>query len=613
MIDFTIGDKGVEEKSTSEKHPASESEYDKERNNSTRNALRSDPGLSNFTPFILFSIALVLYIFLATLGIDNKYVDFGDGNYLYLSWRLSEGDVLYKDLHSPQPPMLLFLGSLLMSIGGGGADVVRLWQVFQHVLTACCIWGIAWRIFKRPAISSLAGIIFLFLPEGVWWAAGYQSEPLLILLQCLNLSLFLTAVKRDKPSIALHGSALVMVLCCFTNMTALPYALLQWVFVWLRFRRFFIHYSITFLSLGFLFLFTMMVYSGGQYIEHVFFRQIGTYATGSFAQVIQSLTEKLYIEGGDIIYWEGGFVLASLIGILMFSNEDNEKNARDYLIWWGIFSIGSIIFVTKGGTVEYIFTLGEPAVAVFSAYFFMNLYWAAELSIEPRTAFSSVRRFGQVTLIICLLLPVLCMKQLSLLYMTFTGNPYSRLYQTGVFEVSSNDMNRMSHYIERVCPEDKTLIAPPYYAFLTKRKLAENSSSLLILYATYFNEWERFRQNENAAIDLPSIHELPNWWDIYPPKGGESKLYYNTQAVYDLAALFQTNPGLRKTYPAISLFLNLRERIMNKQVGLIVCNAHHKFFQVPPLQQAIRDFCKIDLSAPQIDNREEITMIFQPK
>jgi len=564
---------------------------------------------------LLFTAGLTLYIFLAILSINNKYVDFGDGNYLYISWRLTEGDLLYKDLPSPQPPLLLFLGAFWLNILDGDPTLVRLWQVLQHALTACCIWGIAAWLFKRPIFSAWAACIYLFLPEGVWWAAGYQSEPLLILLLCFNMLLFIKAVQEEKPTIGLYASGFIAALCCYTNMTALPYILLQWFFVGFRFRRFFTRYSMSLVIPGIIIFIIMWFYSQGLYIEHVFFRQVGTYPNESIFQTLKYFIFKLYTEGGDIVFFEGGFLFAAFAGLLLYTSEDSKDPVIEYVLWWAVFSIGSIIFVTKGGTVEYIFTLGEPAVALFSAYFLLTLFAASGISFRLRS-FRNPMKLGKCTMIVCLLLPVLMIKPLSLLYRTFS-NKAINLSEFGyreqsVFEVSGDEMDKAALYIQSFCPPTKTMIAPPYYAFLGKRKLAENSSSLFILGHAYYTEWERLAKSRDLNFDLPDRNEV-EMFDKEKKDYNKEGTYYNTQSIYDLDALFKLEPQLREEYPAITLFLDLRDQIRNREVGLILQNMQHFFFYVPPLHQAIRDFCKPMKPEQQLklNNREEVIVAYR--
>ncbi len=620
MVDYVVGEQGTHEVP---KEMKKQEEHQKESRYSLGRV-----------PLLLFILAVLIYLFLFIQSIDGKYVDFGDGNYLYISWRVAEGEILYKDLPSPQPPLLLFWGGLLLWLSGGDPVLIRLWQAVQHVLIACCVVGITNRIFIHSGIAALAGIIYLFLPEGVWWSAGYQSEPLLILLLSFNMLLFLTAIQRRSPSPALNAAALFSVLSCFTNMTALPYVALQWFFVWLRFRGFFIRYTLVMLSAGIAFFLFMMVYSHGQYIEHVFFRQVGTYPTSSFKEMFSYFLNKLNVEGGDILFWEGGFVFSAIAGILLFSGEERKVTGKDYIIWWAIFSLGSIIFVTKGGTVEYIFTLGEPAVAVFSAFFLTTLFMASDFPSKVSDIFRNTLQFGKFTLVLCLLLPALLMKPVILLYQSFTSSKIA-------FELSAQEMDKLVNFIQYKTPPQKLIIAPPAYAFESKRKLAESASSLFILGHAYFHEWKALKKERNLTLDLPDLQdafpqnailpkklyqtmsELDRLFDLEPEfrqeypalfnyyQARQESLTYSTQAVYELDQLFEEEPELREKYPVINLFLNLRRDILNKDVRLVLVNKRHFFFYIPPLHQAIRDYCTLVENQPEVRPREEILVFYE--
>lgn len=557
---------------------------------------------SSVWPIVFFTTATLLYLLLAIASINEKYVDFGDGNYLYISWRVMNGELLYQDLPSPQPPLLLFLGSVLMGLGGGEDIFIRLWQVIQHALTACCVVAIGHRIFTQNAVSYLAGAIFLFLPEGVWWSAGFQSEPLLILLQSLNLLLFLTAVREKEAGKILYASAIVSALCCYINMTSLPYVVLQWIFVFLHFRRLLKEYAIAFLTPAVLMLTFMLWYSGGQYIEHVFFRQVGTYPTESTNAMVTYFISKLVTEGGDILTWEGGFVFASLAGILLFAGDESTRNfrAKPYLIWWAIFSLGSIIFVTKGGTVEYIFTLGEPAVALFASFFICTFFLATGVPQPFGTGAQRVNQAGKWVLLICLVVPALLMKPIQLNYYSFTNSPR-------VFELSDAEMDQVRSMIQSKVREDQEILAPPYFAYHAKRKLVGNMSSLFILLHAYYSEWEQLIQKR----DLPFADQLPTRKTSV--MGTLLQPNYSPDAVLKLNALFSREPKLAEQYPAIALFLDVREKILEGKVPLIIANTNHPFFHVPPLDDAMRKGMVRSNQQLKLSNREENLIIFESK
>lgn len=559
-----------------------------------------EPG--SIGPLAFFIGATLVYLMFAIGSINEKYVDFGDGNYLYISWRVMLGELLYSDLPSPQPPLLLFLGSILMGLGGGEDIFIRLWQVIQHALTACCIVAIGHRIFAQNIIAYLAGAIYLFLPEGVWWSAGYQSEPLLILLQSLNLLLFLTAAREKQAGKILYASAVISALCCYVNMTALPYVLLQWFFVWLHFRPMLKGYALSFLTPAILMLTFMLWYSNGQYIDHVFFRQVGTYPTESMQGTFSYFISKLVTDGGDILHWEGGFVFASMAGILLFAGDESTKTfrAKPYIIWWAIFSLGSIIFVTKGGTVEYIFTIGEPAVALFASFFICTFFMATSVPAPFGSGFQPPIQLGKWVLLICLVVPALVMKPLLLNYYTFSNSPV-------VFELSHDEMLDIQRVIQSKADEDDEILAPPYFAYHAKRKLAGNMSSLFILLHAYYTEWEQLIKDR----DLPFANELPTRSDTII--SSPLRPNYEPSAILQLAALFGREPKLAETYPAIALFLDVRDKILSGKVPVIVANTNHPFFHVPPLDDAIRKGMMRSQSQLNLANREENLIIYESR
>src|SRR4030065_752719 len=63
------------------------------------------------------SFVILLYFSLMLGFISPAYLDFGDGNYLYISWRITHGVTIYQDILSPQPPLHLFLGTILLKLG----------------------------------------------------------------------------------------------------------------------------------------------------------------------------------------------------------------------------------------------------------------------------------------------------------------------------------------------------------------------------------------------------------------------------------------------------------------------------------------------------------------
>lgn len=594
MIDVIVGENGI-----TQSPPEVESKAQKPKKGSRT---------KSYAPHLFLIFAALLYMFLAIRSIDNKYVDYGDGNYLYVSWRVSLGEVLYQDVPSPQPPIHLFFGALLLYLTNGDPILIRLWQVIEHVLIGCCVAGISFRIFSNAAMASLAGAIYLFMPEGVWWAAGYQSEGLLILFQSISVFFLLNALSKKSSGASpdLYISAFFSAMSCYVNMTALPYMALQWFFMWWSFRKCFKHYSLGFIIPAVLMFIWMQIYSHGQYIEHVFNRQVGTFPTESFSGMMQYFLGKLYNEGGDILFYEGGFVLTAIAGLFLYSSDEDLPFAKDYLFWWAIFSLGSIIFVTKGGTVEYIFTIGEPAVAVFSAFFLITLMAVADIPFSVSSIFANALQFGKITLLLCVFLPALLMKPCGLLYHTFTKTTGPR----GVFELDSATMDKIANYVDFSCPENKLVHAPPIYAFQAKRKIADNSVCLFIFGIAYLNEWKTFEKEEKAGIPMPDLNKTPLKNDT---KWLFDQDYYDPKSVFELDRLFQTKPELQKKYPVINTLLDVRRKMKDREVPIVIANVAHTFYNIPIINQAIRENYRLLDPKIEMNPREEVLRFYKVK
>ncbi|MBN1477556.1 hypothetical protein JXA47_12445, partial [Candidatus Sumerlaeota bacterium] len=95
--------------------------------------------------------AVLVLMGLVALGVgiatlSPAYIDFGDGNYLYIAWRMSQGAQLYSDILSPQPPLHLHIGAALVWLGeriGSAVITVRFALVLIHILTGWLIYRLA--------------------------------------------------------------------------------------------------------------------------------------------------------------------------------------------------------------------------------------------------------------------------------------------------------------------------------------------------------------------------------------------------------------------------------------------------------------------------------------
>jgi len=422
---------------------------------------------------LLLVVLIISYIVLMVFHIDYSYVDFGDGNYLYISSRIVDGLRLYRDIVPPQPPCHLFLGALLIKIGrafGNPLFTIRIFSILLHSFTAFFIFLVSVRIIKNYLIAFFSSLIYLFLPEGFWWSIGYQSEGLVIILLLLAFYFLISGTKTN-----LFISSIFSVFACFTNMTAVPYVGFNALFLIVRKRRICLFYIIPLVILGTIFLFIMHIYSGGNYLNAVFFNQLQTYSENIFREGIARIVN----EGKDVFTWEGAFIILALLGILSFIRHSVCPFA-EYVGWYSLLSILSIIYVTKGGTVDYIFTLGEPYVAIFSALFLYNTFkkYVIEKPVDDRNLIA--KRFLSLCIFILILvvssfIGFFFIKNL-LLYRDYLENPEQK-----VLYIKEN-------FIDKYSKPGDTILAPPYYVFLSNRLEIEEFSEHYIYTVKIRNE-----------------------------------------------------------------------------------------------------------------------------
>lgn len=443
-------------------------------------------------------ICACIYTFVVSLNWNEGYIDFGDGNYLYISSRLVDGLVLYRDIMAPQPPLHLYLGYLIQkfarSVGFEPLYTVRFFSLALHLATFVVVYCLALRIFNCIKTATLAAIIYLFIPIGFWWSLGYQSEPTEIFSLLLALYFFL----HHQPP-GLIFSAFFGVLAVFTNMTAAPYVFFTAFYAVVRRRSLWPYYIVTLICL---LIFGMFIAEAltGAYFQNVIFNQVGTFPKKELSQesLLNYALRKITNEGKDVLVWEGGVILLAILGLLHFIRHSSHP-LKEYIAWYSFFSLCSIVFVSKGGTMDYIFTLGEPYVALFAGYFIV-LIWN---QITPLNfSLSSVIRLDKDSIPLlrfCLLF--------GLIIVTF-GIGVRFIVATlkeQTYELPEREVKKVKYYIQKYTQPGDAILSPPFYAFITKRKVVEEYSEIFIWTIKYWNERLVFKTPAEGVRKVENI------------------------------------------------------------------------------------------------------------
>lgn len=457
-------------------------------------APREGTGTSRIEKLTLALLA-VLYAVPVVLCWNQGYLDFGDGNYMYISWRLSQGAVLYRDVLAPQPPLHLYLGAAIAWIGDRLLPhplwAFRTFSLLLHISTMLLVWATARRLFSagwgrsgRLYIPLAAAFIYLVQPIGFWWTLGYQSQPLLIFL----LLLMVNAVLRNTPRASAWGGVAAG-LALLTNMTTTPYVLftIGWMLL-RRFRRGLV-FSICAILPPLLVIPAMQIYTG-EYISNVFSNQAGAFPRSEvLAQSGETIwgyvSRKLITEGGDVLRLQGTWVAMAAVGMLLAAARSRRSGrqvihpAMEYVIFYSFFSLCCILYVAKGGTVDYVFSVAEPYVALFAAPILVALVRLVRRAWDTGRPTANDFTPLAVPLVTAALILATMWPGMHFIYLTLRQYSY---------EYAEPGTLRVVSLIKQRTKPDDLIIAPPHFAFLAKRKIVADFSEHLLWRLKYMNE-----------------------------------------------------------------------------------------------------------------------------
>ena len=432
-----------------------------------------------FSLIVLLSIAII-YSIIIILSWGENYIDFGDGNYIYIAKRMADGLTLYKDILAPQPPIHLYTGKFLCHLGnlfGINSILIpfRFFSLCLHIFTFFLIYFIAKKIFVSEASALISAGIYMLIPIGFWWTRGYQSEPLEVFFLLFAFYFFSDFTKKS-----LIISAIFSTLAVFTNMTAVPYVLFNLLYLLIRKRKLFVYYFLPFFVLTLIIVFYFELKTG-RYLENVFVNQVGSYPKKEMypAGPIAYAVSKIFKEGKDIIFWEGSYIIFSLLGLIGYFEKFKDRQEKEYVGLYTFFALGSFIFVTKGATMEYIFTIGEPWVALFAGLFFQQ-YIKNNITFK-KSDFISFKDLSPYLSILFLIL------------MIFIAGIIGFANAVGTFKQKNDELNeegvqKIKYFIEKNSKPEDAILSPPFYAVVTNRKIIEEYSELFLWTIKYWNE-----------------------------------------------------------------------------------------------------------------------------
>lgn len=436
------------------------------------------------------------------------YIDFGDGNYMYIASRIAEGGVVYRDILAPQPPMHLFTGAGIIrmyeAVRGSLPEswrrdhpifAFRAFSLLLHLATFLLVVRLGGRAWGRAAAGVTAGVVYMALPLTLWWSMGYQSEPLEVFFLVAMMNCALGGSRGGDLFAGILGA-----LAAMTNATAAPFLLVLILYMGIVNWRRAVRIAVPSLLLAGAMTLVMEFYASGTFLRNAVLNQTGTYPPEGFADYALG---KLRREGTDIFYREGLFIIAALLGLFRFVHVSPlNGEARGGLVWFCLATMASFLYVTKGGTVDYIFSLAGPAVAVMGAGLWVEVasfrgevfdrITGGHRPLRRRLLESGIPRLVAGFFLALMMLPTLYF--------------YGDLWTQRAFELPDLDhapraadgspgsnVEQVAFWIGKYSKPGDRILAPPFYAVLTGRHLWGDYSEIFI--------WTIKDHNDRTAND----------------------------------------------------------------------------------------------------------------
>jgi len=120
-----------------------------------------------------------------------------EGSYLYAAWRISLGELPYRDFLTPQLPGFLMPAGWLMRLVGPRVEPLRIMAAAAILLAAVFTWKTARRLFG-PAVAAGAAGLFLLQPMTFLFGRIFRSEAFMLLWCAVGVYAFV----RAYPSLA---------------------------------------------------------------------------------------------------------------------------------------------------------------------------------------------------------------------------------------------------------------------------------------------------------------------------------------------------------------------------------------------------------------------------
>jgi 4-amino-4-deoxy-L-arabinose transferase-like glycosyltransferase len=132
---------------------------------------------------------LALYYF---WNLDANLINDDEGSYLYAAWRISLGELPYRDFLTPQLPAFLMPGGWLMRLVGPEVWPLRAASALFSLGAGLFTWRTAKRLFGG-GVGLVAGLGFALHPLVFYYGRLYRAEPSMLFFAAAGMYAFARA------------------------------------------------------------------------------------------------------------------------------------------------------------------------------------------------------------------------------------------------------------------------------------------------------------------------------------------------------------------------------------------------------------------------------------
>lgn len=320
--------------------------------------------------WLLLVAVLLLGAFIYSYRAFQFFGDDDEGGYVYAAWRVSEGEVPYRDFLTPQMPVFLYVGGAVVRLFGRSFIPLRLATMSAALLSALFLYLLNAKVYGR-AVALLSASLFLLQANVLQVGRVFRPEAYMVLFELAGLYVFVLGESRKRTW--LFGLAGILfglaILTKLFGVLPLLGCYLFLLYAWLRERRPFKEVLREGLALGLPALVLVTIVAGIlAMMTPYFFTAVFEHhmMQGTQLSALQTISKGLRFYWGNIVSQPVVLVLALWGGIAVFWPRRPVPPVLWSLLLWQLPTALAFLVISRSLHARYLSYLA-PAITTLAA------------------------------------------------------------------------------------------------------------------------------------------------------------------------------------------------------------------------------------------------------